>query len=172
MHCSTDVNFLAALLFNSLTLGPLSLSSFATVPRTADAPSVIIQHLPAEGTITSAFGIRRHPVWGGTRHHDGIDIANGPASIIYASAAGRVRRIGRDGGYGLIVEIDHGSGWRSRYAHLAATAVRVGDFVFAGAMIGRMGRSGLSTGTHLHYELHHQGHPIDPMPHLVLASKS
>lgn len=160
------MTLLAVLLFNSLTLGPLALSSFATVPQFSDTASAIIRHLPAEGTITSAFGARRHPVWGVTRHHDGVDIANGPATMIYATAAGRVRRITRAGSYGLMVEIDHGSGWRSRYAHLAAAGVRIGDFVFAGAILGRMGRSGLSTGTHLHYELHHHGRPVDPSPFL------
>lgn len=158
-----DMDVLGALLLNSLTLGPLALSSFTT-PVMSHA---IVQHLPAEGIVTSVFGTRHHPIVRSARHHDGIDIANAHATIIYATASGRVARITRDAGYGLMVEIDHGHGWHSRYAHLATTSVQPGDFVFAGAIIGKMGESGLATGTHLHFEIRYKNRAVDPTPQLL-----
>lgn len=159
---SISVDLVTAILLQSLTLGPLALSDFATPAP----PRAIFQHLPAEGVVTSAFGARRHPILGSARHHDGIDIANAHAASIYATAPGRVARIARDRGYGLMVEIDHGHGWRSRYAHLAAAQVSRGAYVFAGAIVGQMGASGRVTGTHLHYELRHNGMPVNPAPYL------
>lgn len=153
----------AALLFRSLTLGPVALSSFAT-PVTSHA---IVQHLPTEGVVTSSFGERRHPVLHASRHHDGIDIANIHTTIIYATASGRVTHISRDAGYGLMLEIDHGHGWHSRYAHLASTQVKRGAYVFSGAIIGEMGASGMSTGTHLHFELRYKNRAVDPAPQLL-----
>lgn len=160
------MTLIASLLLQSLTLGPLALSNFATVE------SGIIRHLPAEGTITSVFGGRHHPILGHSRHHDGIDIANARSTTIYATASGRVRHIGCEGGYGLMIEIDHGQGWQSRYAHLSQIAVKTGDFVFSGAILGRMGDSGLATGTHLHYELRRHGAPVDPSPYISTCCAS
>jgi murein DD-endopeptidase MepM/ murein hydrolase activator NlpD len=157
------MSILTAILFNSLTLGPLALSNFTTVETR------IVQHLPTEGTITSIFGERHHPILGVARHHDGIDIANVRSTTIHATAAGRVKAISREGGYGLMVEIDHGSGWSSRYAHLSQIAVKRGDFVFSGAILGRMGDSGLATAPHLHYELRRQGVPVDPAPYIAIC---
>lgn len=154
------MSILTAILFQSLTLGPLALSNFTTVDVG------IVQHLPTEGTITSVFGARHHPILGVARHHDGIDIANARSTTIHATAAGRVKRIGQEGGYGLMVEIDHGGGWCSRYAHLGQIVVKTGDFVFSGAILGRMGDSGLATAPHLHYELQRQGAPVDPIPYI------
>lgn len=157
------MTFLTAILFQSLTLGPLALSNFATVE------SGVIQHLPTEGTVTSIFGARHHPILGGVRHHDGIDIANIRSTTIHATAAGRVRRVLQKGGYGLMIEIDHGGGWCSRYAHLGLSAVKTGDYVFSGAILGRMGDSGLATAPHLHYELRRQGAPVDPIPYISIC---
>ncbi|MBI2346209.1 MAG: M23 family metallopeptidase [Deltaproteobacteria bacterium] len=119
---------------------------------------------PAIGIVTSGFGGRRDPLWRGRRFHRGIDIANVRATAIHAVQAGIIRAAGRAGGYGLLVEIDHGYGWRTRYAHLARLDVQVGDLVMAGAIIGGMGATGRATGTHLHFELEYLGMPIDPMP--------
>ncbi len=162
-----DVTLIAILLLQSLTLGPLSLSDFTTVPELHEVPSqFVMHHLPTEGTITSLFGGRSHPILGVVRHHDGIDIANPTATIIYATSSGRVSRLTRDPGYGLMVEIDHGGGWHTRYAHLASSNVRRGDYVFSGAMIARMGESGLATGRHLHYEVRYYGQALDPLPYI------
>lgn len=157
------MTLIAALLLQSLTLGPLALSNFATVE------SGIIQHLPTEGTVTSPFGERHHPILRGLRHHDGIDIANARDTTIHATAAGRVYRVRQEGGYGLMVEIDHGGGWCSRYAHLSQITVKKGDFVFSGAILGRMGDSGLATAPHLHYELRRHGVPVDPSPYISVC---
>lgn len=159
------MNLIASLLLQSLTLGPLALSNFTTVE------SGIIRHLPTEGTVTSLFGERVHPILGHSRHHDGIDIANAHRTTIYATASGRVRHVGHEGGYGLMIEIDHGGGWSSRYAHLAQITAKKGDFVFSGAILGRMGKTGRATGTHLHYELRRYGLAVDPAPYLA-ASQS
>lgn len=162
------MDVLTAILLNSLTLGPLALSSFATpVPTHA-----IVRHLPTEGMVTSAFGSRRHPLFHTRRHHAGIDIANTHATIIYATASGRVVRITRSGGYGLMLELDHGHGWHSRYAHLARAQVKRGDYVFAGAIIGKMGKSGRTTGTHLHFELRYKNKAVDPAPQLLALNDS
>ncbi len=163
---SGNMDVLSAILLKSLTLGPLALSSFATPPP----GSAIIQHLPTEGVVTSLFGGRHHPILQGIRHHSGIDIANTCATIIYAIASGRVTRITRDAGYGLMVDIDHGRSWHSRYAHLSRVRVKRGDFVFSGAIIGKMGESGMATGNHLHFELRHNGLAVNPAPHLMAAA--
>jgi len=157
------MNLIAAVLLQILTVGPLAPFNSATVQQ---LHPTIVAHLPAEGIITSIFGVRYHPVLRFHRQHQGIDIANKYASLIYAAAAGRIRRIGFQGGYGLMVEIDHGNGWQSRYAHLASTSLKAGDYVWSGAIIGRMGASGVATGSHLHFELRFQGHSIDPIPYL------
>lgn len=162
------MDVLTAILLRSLTLGPLALSSFATPV----APRAIVQHLPTEGVVTSTFGIRHHPVLRAPRHHDGIDIANTHATIIYATASGRVSRITHNSGYGLMLEIDHCHGWRSRYAHLASTQVKRGDLVFAGAIIGKMGESGMTTGTHLHFEIRYKNRAVDPTPQLLALNAS
>lgn len=158
---------LTALLLQCATLGPLALSGFQTPPAVhASMSHFVMHHLPAEGTITSIFGERLHPILGVVRHHDGVDIANSRTTIIYATASGRVCRITRDAGYGLMVELDHGSGWHTRYAHLSSTNVHRGDYVFSGAIIAWMGESGLATGRHLHYEVRYFGRALDPLPYL------
>lgn len=96
--------------------------------------------------------------------HEGVDIANARGTTVDATARGRVLQVGRDRGYGLMVEIDHGHGWTSRYAHLSRATVVAGDVVGAGTMIGKMGRSGAATGVHLHYELRRYGVAVDPQP--------
>lgn len=156
------MDLLTVILLQSVTLGPLLLSDFAT----PHPPRAILHHLPTEGVVTSGFGDRHHPVLRAVHHHDGIDIANAHATTVYATASGRVVRIIRNRGYGLMVEIDHGHGWRSRYAHLSAAHVARGAVVFAGAIVGQMGATGRVTGTHLHFELRYRGRPVNPAPYL------
>jgi murein DD-endopeptidase MepM/ murein hydrolase activator NlpD len=81
---------------------------------------------------------------------------------VRAGAAGRVRRVGWAGGYGRLIELDHGAGWTSRYAHLHTSLVRVGQWVGAGAVIATVGATGLATGPHLHFEIRHQARALDP----------
>lgn len=117
-----------------------------------------------DGRISSVFGMRRHPVFGDMRMHTGMDFAARRGTPVNATGAGRISFIGWRGGYGRVVEIDHGGGTMSRYAHLDATTdgMEVGDTVIAGDRIGQVGQTGTATGPNLHYEVRIQGRPVDP----------
>ncbi len=122
--------------------------------------SEAIGHLPlslpvtgASAHITSGFGPRKDPFTGHAAFHPGVDFAGPEGSTVVATNAGRVVSAGYDGSYGNMVEIDHGLGLRTRYAHLMAVAVRPGQVVAKGTLIGRIGSTGRSTGPHVHYEV-------------------
>lgn len=122
---------------------------------------------PAErGRLTSGFGLRRDPFNGRGAMHSGQDFGGAHQSPIRAAAPGRVVRAGWWGGYGRVVVIDHGGGIRTRYAHLAGLSVERGDKVRRGDLVGRMGSSGRSTGTHLHFEVRIDGKAVNPRPFL------
>jgi len=124
----------------------------------------MIGSLPVIGRITSNFSrARRHPLLGIVRRHKGVDIAAPSGTRITASAAGRVAFAGRRVGFGLVVEIDHGGGVLTRYAHCRSIGVRVGEEVAAGQTIAAVGSTGLATGPHLHYEILVGGRSVDPM---------
>ena len=112
--------------------------------------------------LTSGFGSRRDPFRKRMGFHQGLDLAAPRGTPIYATAAGSVLRAGRDGAYGNLVELDHGNGVRTVYAHLHEYHVRLGQRVRAGERIGRMGRTGRATGVHLHYEVLVDGKAVDP----------
>jgi len=133
----------------------------ATLPRLA---SGVV--LPVFGRIGSPFArARRHPILRISRPHLGLDIVAPAGTRIRAPADGRVRRVTRQFGYGLLVELDHGGGVITRYAHGRAALVAVGDRVTRGAPIATVGSSGLATGPHLHYEVLVRGRQVDPMRH-------
>jgi murein DD-endopeptidase MepM/ murein hydrolase activator NlpD len=122
---------------------------------------------PAPGAVvTSAFGVRRDPILGVSALHPGIDFRDAVGSNVPATAAGVVTRASRAGGYGNMVEIDHGGGYSTRYAHLSEIDVKVGDKVARGETIGKSGSTGRSTGPHLHYEVRHNGKAVDPVSFL------
>ena len=121
---------------------------------------------PVSGVLTSPYGMRIHPVLGGWRMHNGIDVGLPTGSPIYASANGRVILSGRWGGYGRTVVLDHGGGLSTLYAHQSSIAVSVGDELLAGDVIGYIGCSGYCTGPHLHFEVREAGAPVDPMTYL------
>jgi murein DD-endopeptidase MepM/ murein hydrolase activator NlpD len=124
----------------------------------------IMESLPVVGEITSRFArARRHPLLGVVRKHAGIDIAAPAGTHITAPAPGRVKFSGKKFGYGYTVEIDHGNGVVTRYAHCRSLMVRSGDEVAAGAVIATVGRSGLATAPHLHYEILVHSRSIDPL---------
>ena len=128
--------------------------------------------VPAPGReITSRFGNRRDPFLGRLAFHGGIDFRTPTGTPIYSTGAGVVVHAGRNGGYGKMVEIDHGGGITTRYAHLSAVEVREGDHIGSGARIGRSGSTGRSTGPHLHYEVRRNGDAMDPMRFLKVARK-
>jgi len=116
---------------------------------------------PAKGEVTSEFGQR----WG--RMHNGIDIGTPTGTKITAAASGRVTFAGWKGGYGKTVEIDHGNGTVTRYAHQATMKVAEDDWVTRGQKIGEVGMTGSSTGPHLHFEVHTDGDEDDPREYLA-----
>ena len=113
--------------------------------------------------LTSAFGHRSDPFTGRRARHNGIDIPGPVGTPIYATADGTVGRAQRLGGYGLYVEIEHGLSLQTRYGHLSQILVQPGQRVRRGDLIGLMGSTGRSTGSHLHYEVRIAGVPMNPM---------
>jgi murein DD-endopeptidase MepM/ murein hydrolase activator NlpD len=118
---------------------------------------------PANGWVSSPFGIRRDPFTGRRRFHEGIDITNRIGTPIIAPADGVVVFAGRNGGYGNVIYISHGFGITTRYGHLSKILVKVGQHVQRGDLIGKMGSTGRSTGPHLHYEVRVNNKPVNPI---------
>jgi len=111
---------------------------------------------------SSSFGWRRNPVTGRYVMHEGLDFPAPRGTLIRAASGGIVARAGVVRGYGRMVEIDHGNGLRSRYAHASRVLVKAGDFVRQGDPIARVGSTGHSTGPHLHFEVRMADYPLDP----------
>ncbi|MDE2293783.1 MAG: M23 family metallopeptidase [Elusimicrobia bacterium] len=127
---------------------------------------------PTTGHITSPFGYRLAPFndemdGHGTEFHPGVDIANKPDTPVVATADGVVRFVGWDGGYGLMVLIDHGFGYSTVYGHTSKAVVEVGQHVVRGEPIAYLGTTGRSTGPHLHYEVWVGGKPVDPLHYVM-----
>lgn len=112
--------------------------------------------------LSSSYGYRHDPFNGMTAFHAGLDFPGSYGQPILAAASGRISYVGGRQGYGTVVEIDHGHGIMTRYAHLSGIAVRPGQEVTRGITVGRMGSTGRSTGTHLHFEVRVNGAPINP----------
>ena len=115
---------------------------------------------------TSGFGVRSDPFQGRAAMHGGIDLAGPVGTPIYATADGVVGRSAWAGGYGNLVEIDHGKGIQTRYGHLSRSLVRPGQRIKRGDQIALMGSTGRSTGSHLHYEVRIDGKAVNPIPFL------
>jgi murein DD-endopeptidase MepM/ murein hydrolase activator NlpD len=118
--------------------------------------------LPGPIEVTSPFGARMDPFYGKPALHTGIDLRQDYGAPVHATADGTVSFAGSDGGYGNMVEIDHGNGLSTRYAHLSSITVRQGEKVEIGAVVGHIGETGRATGPHLHYETRINGEPVDP----------
>ena len=121
--------------------------------------------------ITSTFGYRTDPFTGRTAFHSGIDFSGSQGTDIYTVAAGVVSFAGVKSGYGNVVEVTHGDGYVTRYAHAQSLVAKVGDLVAKDQLIAYMGSTGRSTGTHLHYEVLANGKQIDPATYISLALK-
>lgn len=122
---------------------------------------------PARGRVTSGFGVRRIPYSSsGYQFHTGVDIIGSHGSSVWAAAPGEVAFASYRGSFGNLVIIDHGYGYETHYAHLSEFAVSVGEAVEKGQTIGYMGATGRTTGTHLHFEVHHNGSPVNPSNYL------
>lgn len=119
------------------------------------------------GTVTtSGFGVRTDPFLGRAALHTGVDFAGTIGTPVQATGAGRVISAGDQGGYGSAIEIDHGNGVSTRFAHLSRIDVSVGSQVAEGSIIGAIGSTGRSTGPHLHYEVRIRDEPVDPQRYI------
>ncbi|RWE60911.1 M23 family metallopeptidase [Mesorhizobium sp.] len=127
---------------------------------------------PAPGrSVTSPFGVRTDPLLGTAALHSGMDFRAPTGMPAKVTAPGVVVKAGWNGGYGRMVEVDHGNGFATRYGHLSKINVTVGKRLNAGDVIGKTGSSGRSTGPHLHYEIRHNGEAIDPLRFLRVGKK-
>lgn len=125
----------------------------------AAVPSI----LPASGFLSRSFGsLEKHPLLLDSRPHEGIDIVAPEGTPVVAAAAGRVRFVGERSRFGLVVEVDHGNRYATRYAHLKRALVRPGQTVERGVRIGVIGQTGIAFGPHVHYEVLVDGRPRDP----------
>jgi murein DD-endopeptidase MepM/ murein hydrolase activator NlpD len=145
-----------------------ALASAARDVAAADRLSRLLPILPVrapligEAAVSSPFGYRTDPFLGRPELHPGVDLVQDYGSEIRATAGGRVTHAGPMSGYGDMVEVDHGNGLVTRYGHLSEILVDEGQAVTAGALLGRLGSTGRSTGPHLHYEVRVDGEPVDP----------
>ena len=119
--------------------------------------------LPCDGPLGDKFGMRMHPILKRRRMHAGLDIVVNTGTKIYAPGNAKVISTGYRNGYGYVVELDHGFGYTSLYAHLSKILVKKGNSVKRGEVIGLSGKTGsMATGPHLHYEIRHNGIPLNP----------
>jgi murein DD-endopeptidase MepM/ murein hydrolase activator NlpD len=121
--------------------------------------------------ITSGFGARMDPFLGRPAMHTGIDFRAASGSLARTTAGGTVISAGYNGGYGNMVEVDHGNGISTRYGHLSRIDVTVGQVVAKGAVLGETGSTGRSTGPHLHYEVRVDGAAVNPMTFIKAGSE-
>lgn len=119
-----------------------------------------------EVDMSSPFGVRTDPFNGRPAMHTGIDLRGDMGEPVHATANGKISIAGREGGYGNMVEIDHGNGFSTRYGHLSEIDVKVGQQVHIGQVIGKIGSTGRSTGPHLHYETRINNEPVNPQKFL------
>lgn len=141
--------------------------SWKKLDRLQDGVIAIPSEKPVRQNVefTSGFGVRSDPFRRASAMHPGIDLAGSYGTAIYATAEGTVLRAGwNSGGYGNLVEVDHGRGITTRYGHMSAILVSPGQHVTRGQQIGRMGSTGRSTGNHLHYEVRIDGRAVNPIP--------
>lgn len=133
---------------------------------------VNLNNMPVrDAYISSNFGYRADPISGRTAFHGGIDFAGTEGSDVYSVADGVVTYSGQRTGYGNVVEVNHGDGLVTRYAHARAVAVKAGDMVSKDQLVAYMGSTGRSTGTHLHYEVLRNGKQIDPTTFIRVAKR-
>ena len=141
-------------------------TSWKKLDNLADGAIAVPSDKPVKtAAFTSGYGVRSDPFKGRAAMHAGIDLAGPVGTPIYATADGIVSDAGyNSGGYGNLVKLDHGRGIETRYGHLSKILVRAGQRVTRGQMIGRMGSTGRSTGSHLHYEVRIDGRAVNPIP--------
>ena len=149
----------------AIELGGGKAATTADWLRMAAAPTM----WPVEGPVTGAFGERIDPFNGEGAFHTGVDISTAYGQPVIAPADGVVVFAGDAGGYGRLIVLEHGQGISTRYGHLASYAAAIGQSVRRGDVIGYVGRSGRSTGPHLHYEVRIQNVPVNPHKYLRIS---
>lgn len=144
--------------------------SFDQIRENADKQKDKLAHIPSvipinikDYTMSSGYGIRRDPIYGSQKFHEGLDFAAKSGTSVYATADGTVVEADRKGGYGNCIDIDHGYNYLTRYAHLSEILVKDGQQVKRGELIGKVGSTGKSTGPHLHYEVRFKNEPQNPV---------
>lgn len=125
---------------------------------------------PVKGSVSSWFGKRKDPLNQKAAFHEGIDFRGRTGDPVIATADGKIIYAGKNGGYGNFIKISHGDGFTTSFAHLQKINVRSGDQVSRGQVIGAVGNSGRSTGSHLHYEVNLKGRPVDPSKFMKVAN--
>jgi murein DD-endopeptidase MepM/ murein hydrolase activator NlpD len=138
------------------------------LPPVPDLSALVTE--PVKGIESSGFGWRADPVHRRARFHHGTDYRARRGTPVHAAGAGVIVFAGRRGGYGKVVDIDHGGGVLTRYAHLRRIGVRRGDAIDADACLGEVGSTGRTTGPHLHFEVRLEGRPVDPTLALNVAA--
>lgn len=120
-----------------------------------------------QARMSSSYGERTHPIFGGRRNHHGVDLAAPTGTPVYATADGIVDTATYSGSYGNYIKVEHGAQLETRFAHLSSMNVRSGQKVRKGDIIGYVGSTGNSTGPHLHYEVRVAGQAVNPAPYMV-----
>ncbi|RMF59954.1 MAG: M23 family metallopeptidase, partial [Calditrichaeota bacterium] len=146
----------------------LEKDSYQQLITTLERRQDSVRYLPAirpvhNAYLSSSFGNRFHPILHKNHFHKGVDLATNKGTPVYATADGYVTFAGLNGGFGRMVEINHKYGFVTYYGHLNKIYVRKGQFVKRGEKIGEVGKTGLATNTHLHYEVRYKGKPINPL---------
>lgn len=135
-------------------------------------PKSYLAHMPVRtGYMSSNYGYRTDPFTGRAAFHGGIDFAGATGTHVYSVAPGIVTYSGPKAGYGNLVEVSHGDGMSTRYAHASRVAVKAGDLVGKDQLIAYMGSTGRSTGSHLHYEVLRNGKQVDPASYIASARR-
>lgn len=145
----------------------LEKNSYEEIENTFKANEKLYSSLPAikpcTGRLADDFGMRLHPILKIRRMHNGVDIITDVGTKIYAPGGGVVEFAGRRGGFGVTLEIDHGFGYKTIYAHLSSIVVKQGQIIKRGNLVAYSGNTGsLTTGPHLHYEVRHEGIALNP----------
>lgn len=158
-----------ASLAQKLSTQPTTIINMPAMGSYAGNGMLALRPITSSARMSSGFSYRIHPVTGKSQFHKGMDFAAPIGTPIYATGNGVVTFSGWGTGYGRYVEVDHGNGTVTRYAHTSANYVNVGDTVYANQQIAAVGNTGRSTGAHLHYEVRQNGQAINPQTYLAMA---
>ncbi|BFM98767.1 M23 family metallopeptidase [Moraxella sp. K02] len=158
-----------ASLAQKLSTQPTTIINMPAMGSYAGNGMLTVRPIVSSARMSSGFGYRIHPVTGKSQFHKGMDFAAPIGTPIYATGNGVVTFSGWGTGYGRYVEVDHGNGTVTRYAHTSANYVNVGDTVYANQQIAAVGNTGRSTGAHLHYEVRQNGQAVNPQTYLAMA---